>query len=134
MLNLSDMNFYCDQNRNVQDLISMDLKGRLSCSPQESLISGSSYNVPLLNALVLYVGMQVSQQFLFFFSSVIALRYFILVLLSMAFAIVAMITTRAKIWHNIDAFVHFCPPFLIHLWCILMVPSKAYFPVCTEVR
>lgn len=85
----------------------MDLKGRLSCSPQESLISGSSYNVPLLNALVLYVGMQVSQQFLFFLSSLIALRYFILVLLSMAFAVVAMIITRAKIWHNIDAFVHF---------------------------
>ena len=93
--------FLLDQNRNVSDLISMDLKGRLSCSPQEALISGSSYNVPLLNALVLYVGMQVSQQFLFFFPSVIALGFFILMSLSMAFTVVAMIITRAKIWHKL---------------------------------
>ena len=106
------MNFFGDQNRNISVLMSMDLKGRLSCSPQEALTSGSSYNVPLLNALVLYVGMQVSQQFYFYFFNiyikffpVIALGFFTLV--SMAFTVVAMIITRAKSWHRIDAFVHF---------------------------
>jgi CCR4-NOT transcription complex subunit 1 len=50
------------KNRNQSALISMDLKGRLSLSAQEALASGTRYNVPLLNALVLYVGMQAVQQ------------------------------------------------------------------------
>lgn len=40
----------------------MDLKVRLTLLPQEAQASGTRYNVPLLNALVLYVGMQAIQQ------------------------------------------------------------------------
>jgi CCR4-NOT transcription complex subunit 1 len=40
----------------------VDLKGRLILSPAEAVSSGTKYNVPLLNALVLYVGMQAIQQ------------------------------------------------------------------------
>lgn len=116
--------YVLDQNRNVSGLISMDLKGRLSCSPQETLTSGSSYNVPLLNALVLYVGMQVSQQFWIFFSSVIALGFSILVLLSMAFTVVAMIITIAKIWHKMGAFVHFIPHFSTLMVCFDGFPPR----------
>uniref|UniRef100_A0A7I4E1I6 CCR4-Not complex component Not1 C-terminal domain-containing protein n=1 Tax=Physcomitrium patens TaxID=3218 RepID=A0A7I4E1I6_PHYPA len=50
------------KNRNQQTLTSMDLKVRLTLLPQEAQASGTRYNVPLLNALVLYVGMQAIQQ------------------------------------------------------------------------
>ncbi|XP_024374833.1 uncharacterized protein [Physcomitrium patens] len=50
------------KNRNQATLLSMDLKGRLTLSTQEAQASGTRYNVPLLNALVLYVGMQAVQQ------------------------------------------------------------------------
>lgn len=36
------------------------LRGRISLSQQESIMQGTRYNVPLLNALVFYVGIEVS--------------------------------------------------------------------------
>jgi len=48
-----------EQTRQQLSLLSVDLKGRLILSPAEAVSSGTKYNVPLLNALVLYVGMQV---------------------------------------------------------------------------
>ena len=40
------------------------LRGRISLSQQESIMQGTRYNVPLLNALVFYVGIEVSQPML----------------------------------------------------------------------
>jgi hypothetical protein len=48
-----------EQTRQRLSLLSVDLKGRLMLPPAEAVSSGTKYNVPLLNALVLYVGMQV---------------------------------------------------------------------------
>lgn len=39
-----------------------ELKQRLLLSPSESSLAGTRYNVPLINSLVLYVGMQAIQQ------------------------------------------------------------------------
>ncbi|XP_020701272.1 CCR4-NOT transcription complex subunit 1 isoform X2 [Dendrobium catenatum] len=39
-----------------------DLKQRLLLSPSEASVAGTRYNVPLINSLVLYVGMQAIQQ------------------------------------------------------------------------
>ncbi|CAK9208187.1 unnamed protein product [Sphagnum jensenii] len=50
------------KTRQQLSLLSVDLKGRLILSPAEAVSSGTKYNVPLLNALVLYVGMQAIQQ------------------------------------------------------------------------
>ncbi|GJZ84936.1 transcription regulator, partial [Tanacetum coccineum] len=36
-----------------------DLKQKLLLSPSEAARAGTQYNVPLMNSLVLYVGMQV---------------------------------------------------------------------------
>ena len=36
------------------------LRGRISLSQQESIMQGTRYNVPLLNALIFYVGIEVS--------------------------------------------------------------------------
>ena len=36
------------------------LKGRIALSQQDSIMQGTRYNVPLLNALVFYVGIEVS--------------------------------------------------------------------------
>ncbi len=36
------------------------LRGRIALSQQESIMQGTRYNVPLLNALVFYVGIEVS--------------------------------------------------------------------------
>ena len=35
------------------------LRSRISLSQQESIMQGTRYNVPLLNALVFYVGIEV---------------------------------------------------------------------------
>ncbi|CAK9867154.1 unnamed protein product [Sphagnum jensenii] len=50
------------KTRQRLSLLSVDLKGRLMLPPAEAVSSGTKYNVPLLNALVLYVGMQAIQQ------------------------------------------------------------------------
>ena len=38
------------------------LRSRIALSQQESIMQGTRYNVPLLNALVFYVGIEVGQQ------------------------------------------------------------------------
>jgi CCR4-NOT transcription complex subunit 1 len=40
----------------------VELKSKLYLSNQEALVSGTKFNVPLINALVMYVGMQAIQQ------------------------------------------------------------------------
>jgi hypothetical protein len=47
------------QNRQPQSFLN-DLAPKLSASSQEAALRGTRYNVPLINSLVLYVGMQVS--------------------------------------------------------------------------
>lgn len=49
------------QTRQPIGLVLGDLKQRLMLSQQESIAAGTRYNVPLIYALVLYVGMQVSR-------------------------------------------------------------------------
>ena len=39
-----------------------ELRNRLLLSPQEAMSCGTRYNVPLLNALVLYMGIQAIAQ------------------------------------------------------------------------
>lgn len=46
------------QNRQPQSFLN-DLAHKLLASPQEAALRGTRYNVPLINCLVLYVGMQV---------------------------------------------------------------------------
>lgn len=48
------------QTRQPISLVLGDLKQRLMLSQQEAIAAGTRYNVPLIYALVLYVGMQVS--------------------------------------------------------------------------
>lgn len=43
-----------------------ELKQRLLLSPSEAAAAGTRYNVPLINSLVLYVGMQVFYSFFYF--------------------------------------------------------------------
>ncbi|CAI5954737.1 unnamed protein product, partial [Closterium sp. NIES-65] len=50
------------QTRQPPSFLSASLKQRLLLPPAEAVQSGTKYNVPLLNSLVLYVGMQAIQQ------------------------------------------------------------------------
>ncbi|BBN05282.1 CCR4-NOT transcription complex subunit 1 [Marchantia polymorpha subsp. ruderalis] len=50
------------KTRQPHSLLSVDLKQRLMLPQHEALPCGTRYNVPLINALVLYVGMQAIQQ------------------------------------------------------------------------
>ncbi|CAM6118665.1 unnamed protein product [Calypogeia fissa] len=50
------------KTRQPLSLLSVDLKQRLMLSQHEAVPCGTRYNVPLINALVLYVGMQAIQQ------------------------------------------------------------------------
>jgi CCR4-NOT transcription complex subunit 1 len=48
-----------EQTRHSQSFQSLDIKARLVLPANEGVPHGTKYNVPLLNALVLYIGMQV---------------------------------------------------------------------------
>ncbi|KAL3683907.1 hypothetical protein R1sor_001929 [Riccia sorocarpa] len=50
------------KTRQPHSLLSVDLKQRLMLPHSEAVPCGTRYNVPLINALVLYVGMQAIQQ------------------------------------------------------------------------
>lgn len=50
------------KTRQPLSLLLSDLRQRLMLPQQESISAGTRYNVPLINALVLYVGMQAIQQ------------------------------------------------------------------------
>lgn len=50
------------KTRNSQSFQSLDIKGQLILPASEVVPYGTKYNVPLLNALVLYIGMQAIQQ------------------------------------------------------------------------
>lgn len=47
------------QTRQPNSPFLSELKERLLLSPNEAASAGTRYNVPLINSLVLYVGMQV---------------------------------------------------------------------------
>jgi CCR4-NOT transcription complex subunit 1 len=47
-----------EQTRHSQSFQSLDIKARLVLPANEGVPHGTKYNVPLLNALVLYIGMQ----------------------------------------------------------------------------
>ena len=48
------------QTRQPLSFLVVDLKQRLLLPPSEALQVGCRYDVPLINSLILYVGMQVS--------------------------------------------------------------------------
>lgn len=59
------LNSWCyEQTRHSQSFQSLDIKARLLLPASEAVPCGTKYNVPLLNALVLYIGMQVNESHL----------------------------------------------------------------------
>ncbi|XP_031390313.1 CCR4-NOT transcription complex subunit 1 isoform X2 [Punica granatum] len=57
----ADVDEYLKTRQQVSSFLS-ELKQRLLLPPSEAAISGTRYDVPLINSLVLYVGMQAIQQ------------------------------------------------------------------------